>query len=179
VTPDDEAAFEAFVLATGPELVRFARRLTLDHHRGEDLVQEVLARFGTSWATVSQARDLRAYAYQAVVNEFLSWRRRRWWSERPTTEFGERGATPGPDDAVLADSAFRDALAGLPPAQRVVLVLRYHHDLPDAEIAATMGCRESTVRSHARRALAALRMPPSDASTASTAPTAPTGRRAR
>lgn len=173
MTPEDEAAFETFVLATGPELVRFARRLTLDHHRGEDLVQEVLARFGTSWASVSRARDLRAYAYQAVVNEFLSWRRRRWWGERPTADVADRASTPGSDDAVLADSAFRDALAGLPPAQRVVLVLRYHHDLPDAEIAATMGCRESTVRSHARRALAALRMP------AQAAPKSPTGRRAR
>jgi len=178
VTPDDEAAFETFVLATGPELVRFARRLTLDHHRGEDLVQEVLARFGTSWASMSRARDLRAYAYQAVVNEFLSWRRRRWWGERPTADLGERAWVQGPDDEVLAGTAFRDALAGLPPAQRVVLVLRYHHDLPDAEIAATMGCRESTVRSHARRALAALRdlrVPPE----APTAPTARTGRRAR
>ncbi|MGI5125653.1 RNA polymerase sigma factor [Pseudonocardia sp. CA-107938] len=160
MTPEDEAAFEAFVLATGPELVRFARRLTLDHHRGEDLVQEVLARFGTSWTSVSRAHDLRAYAYQAVVNEFLSWRRRRWWGERPAADVGDRSAVPGPDDDVLADTAFRDALAGLPPAQRAVLVLRYHLDLPDAAIAATMGCRESTVRSHARRALAALRPDP-------------------
>ena len=178
MTPDDEAAFEAFVLASGPELVRFARRLTLDHHRGEDLVQEVLARFGTSWASVSRTDDLRAYAYKAVVNEFLSWRRRRWWGERPTADFGDRAAAPGPDDAVLADTAFRDALAGLPPAQRVVLVLRYHHDLPDVEIAATMGCRESTVRSHARRALAALRGRP-DPRMPRDAPAVPIGRRAR
>ncbi len=157
MTPDDEAEFEAFVLATGPELVRFARRLTLDHHRGEDLVQEVLARFGGSWATVARAGDLRAYAFKAVVNEFLSWRRRRWSGERPTAEIADRMPVPGVDDEVLAGAAFRDALAGLPPAQRAVLVLRYHLDLPDAAIAATMGCRESTVRSHARRALAALR----------------------
>jgi DNA-directed RNA polymerase specialized sigma24 family protein len=43
--------------------------------------------------------------------------------------------------------------------QRAVVVLRYHQDLPDAEIARLIGCREGTVRSHAHRALATLRGP--------------------
>ena len=41
--------------------------------------------------------------------------------------------------------------------QRAVLVLRYYEDLPDAEIAAVLGCRPGTVRSLASRALADLR----------------------
>ena len=45
----------------------------------------------------------------------------------------------------------------LSPVQRAVLVLRYHQDRPDAEIAELLGCREATVRSHARRALTTLR----------------------
>ncbi len=45
----------------------------------------------------------------------------------------------------------------LPPVQRAVLVLRYYHDRPDSEIADLLGCGEATVRSHAHRALAALR----------------------
>ncbi len=71
-------SFEAFVLATGPELVVFARRLTLDHHRGEDIVQDVLARLGLSWSRLGGVADMRAYAYKAVLNDFLSWRRRVW-----------------------------------------------------------------------------------------------------
>jgi DNA-directed RNA polymerase specialized sigma24 family protein len=35
--------------------------------------------------------------------------------------------------------------------------LRYYEDLADADIAHTLGCRESTVRSQAARALAFLR----------------------
>jgi DNA-directed RNA polymerase specialized sigma24 family protein len=38
-----------------------------------------------------------------------------------------------------------------------VIALRYYEDLPDAEIAALLGCSEATVRSHCSRALAALR----------------------
>jgi RNA polymerase sigma factor (sigma-70 family) len=48
-------------------------------------------------------------------------------------------------------------LATLPRRQRAVLVLRFYEDLPDHDIAAALGCTESTVRSNAARALATLR----------------------
>jgi RNA polymerase sigma-70 factor (sigma-E family) len=155
----DPASFEGFVLAHGPELVAFARRLTLDHHRAEDIVQDVLARLGLSWARVSRVQDVRAYAYKAVLNDFLSWRRRLSSRERPRPDPVGRDAptAPGADHGVVERDLLRSALSRLPPVQRAVLVLRYHQDLPDAEIAELVGCAESTVRSHARRALAAVR----------------------
>lgn len=152
--------FEEFVLAHGPELVAFARRLTLDHHRAEDIVQDVLARLGLSWNRLDGVADLRAYAYRAVLNDFLSWRRKlssreRPWAD-PTGPTGP-GSVPGADTGVDDRDQLRTALARLSPVQRAVLVLRYHQDRPDAEIAELLGCREATVRSHARRALATLR----------------------
>jgi RNA polymerase sigma factor (sigma-70 family) len=48
-------------------------------------------------------------------------------------------------------------LLTLPERQRAALVLRYFHDLPDAEIARALGCREVTVRSLISRGLATLR----------------------
>jgi len=48
------------------------------------------------------------------------------------------------------------ALAGLPPRQREILALRYYADMPDAEIAATLGITRGTVASAASRALTAL-----------------------
>jgi RNA polymerase sigma factor (sigma-70 family) len=47
-------------------------------------------------------------------------------------------------------------LRGLPGRQREALVLRYFLDLPDAEIARSMGIRPGTVRSAVHRGLAAL-----------------------
>jgi RNA polymerase sigma-70 factor (sigma-E family) len=151
--------FEAFVLAHGPELVAFARRLTLDHHRAEDIVQDVLARLGLSWSRLDAVEDLRAYAFRAVLNDFLSWRRRLSSRERPAADPGDRlaGTVPGADAGVGERDLLRATLARLNPVQRAVLVLRYYHDRPDAEIAELLGCREATVRSHARRALAMLR----------------------
>ncbi|WP_308258163.1 sigma-70 family RNA polymerase sigma factor [Pseudonocardia lacus] len=152
-------SFEAFVLATGPELVVFARRLTLDHHRAEDIVQDVLARLGLSWSRLGAVADLRAYAYKAVLNDFLSWRRRLSSGERPWADPGARlrAAAPAADERIADRDQLREVLAVLPPVQRAVLVLRYYHDRPDSEIADLLGCREATVRSHAHRALAALR----------------------
>jgi RNA polymerase sigma factor (sigma-70 family) len=51
----------------------------------------------------------------------------------------------------------RAALAGLAPKQRAVLVLRYWEDLSVAATAELLGMRESTVKSHTARGLAALK----------------------
>jgi RNA polymerase sigma factor (sigma-70 family) len=155
----DPRSFDAFVLAHGPELVAFARRLTLDHHRAEDIVQDVLARLALSWSRTAGVTDLRAYAYRAVLNDFLSWRRRLSSRERPWADPGERrgGTAPAADSGLADRDLLRGTLARLSPIQRAVLVLRYYHDRPDSEIAELLGCRETTVRSHARRALSTLR----------------------
>jgi RNA polymerase sigma factor (sigma-70 family) len=52
--------------------------------------------------------------------------------------------------------AVLEALRSLPDRQRDVLVLRYYLDLPESEIAATLGIAAGTVKTHARRALEAL-----------------------
>ena len=57
---------------------------------------------------------------------------------------------------MLRDQTWR-WLATLSGQQRAVLVLRFYEDLADAEIASILGCPASTVRSHARRGLTALR----------------------
>jgi RNA polymerase sigma factor (sigma-70 family) len=67
-----------------------------------------------------------------------------------------------PDHAtVLGErSALMAALAGLPPRQRAVIVLRFWEDLTDAQTAVILGCSASTVRSQIARALAKLRLSP-------------------
>ena len=90
----------------------------------------------------------------------VTWRCRRSSRELPSAgPVAPHPPDAGPDHA--GRQASRDAawelLRSLPRRQRAVLVLRYYEDLPDAEIATILGCAESTVRSQATRALAALR----------------------
>lgn len=144
-----EPGFDDYVAARGDALLRFAYLLCGDAHLAEDLVQSVLAKAYRRWPKPE------AYVRRMVVNEHLSWRRRR--------SSGEVVVAATPDAAAGgADLAERDAmwrlLATLPRRQRAVLVLRYYEDLSDAAIAEVLGCAESTVRAYATRALAALRL---------------------
>ncbi|MEV6925938.1 SigE family RNA polymerase sigma factor [Dactylosporangium sp. NPDC051485] len=148
--------FTEFVLGRSPALLRFAYLLTGDRHLAEDLTQEGLVRAHRRWSGIVSAEGPEPYVRKAILRQYLSWRRRRSFAERPVAE---------PPDAVAADATGRfdetDAmwslLATLPRSQRAVMVLRYYEDLPDAEIARLLGCSASTVRVHAFHALQKLR----------------------
>ena len=148
-------AFEEFVLASTPTLHRTAVLLTGDPHTARDLLQEALLKAWRAWGRVTGDRV--AYVRTIVVREFLTQRRRRWHGERPTEELPEQEDTgPGPD--LETSLTLADAVRALPPQQRAVVVLRYFHDLTEADTARTLGLAVGTVKSHHSRALAALRV---------------------
>ncbi|MEX2291371.1 MAG: SigE family RNA polymerase sigma factor [Mycobacteriales bacterium] len=151
-----EVPFEDFVLARGPALVRFAYALCGDAHLAEDLVQEVLARTSSRWGRLQPSPE--PYLRTAIARELISWRRRRSHGERPS-DIPDHSGGHAADEIVDRDPLWR-LLAGLPARQRAVLVLRHYEALPDREIAALLGCRDSTVRSLAARGAAALRAHP-------------------
>ena len=157
-----DRSFEDFVRSSGPSLLRYAHLLCGDAGRAEDLVQETLLKVHTRWSRADGIRGIGAplaYCRRAVTNEYLSWRRRLANHEVPTPLPDRSG--PAPSDAVDERDLVWSVIRGLPRRQRVVLVLRYYEDLPDREVAAVLGVRESTVRSLASRALTALRSPDS------------------
>jgi RNA polymerase sigma-70 factor (sigma-E family) len=151
--------FEQYATARLSILLGTARAVCGDSSLAEDLVQDVLIKLHQHWDAISalDARD--AYVRRMLVNEFLSWRR-KWGRQSPVAVVPEPHEAIG-DDHVRAH-AERDALLAevrrLPPRQRVVIALRYLADLTDTEIAETLGCAETTVRVHASRGLATLRV---------------------
>ena len=149
--------FDDFVRSRGGALLRFAYVLCGDAHLAEDLVQEVLARMHPRWERVTAMESPEAYVRTAIVRQFLSWRRRRAAGEAVVAEVPEPAGVDEPQQRVLARDQMWQLLAGLPRAQRAVLVLRFYCDLADREIAALLDCRETTVRSQAARALARMR----------------------
>ena len=148
--------FDAFVIARGAALVRFAHALSGDRGLGEDLCQSVLAKAHRRWRKIDG--DPEPYVRAAIVHELVSWRRRRSNTEQP----GELPDVPvsGPLDALAERDAMWQLLRQLPHRQRAVLVLRYWQQLSDAEIAGLLRCSEGTVRSSASRAFAVLRQHP-------------------
>jgi RNA polymerase sigma factor (sigma-70 family) len=122
-------------------------------------VQEVLIRVSGRWQDIGQLDRPEAYIRKMVVNEFLSWRRRSWrLIPSGMSSHLPGGASPDPADGFIERHALLAELAKLSPRRRAVLVLRYYEGLSYAEIAEVMGCTQSTVRGHAVKALAALRI---------------------
>jgi RNA polymerase sigma-70 factor (sigma-E family) len=147
--------FEEFVAGRGQALQRFGYALTGDWALAEDLLQTALAKAYPRWSRVLRD-DPEAYVRKIMLNTWSSWWRRRWRGELPTLQLPEVAA---PDSYADVDSrqALRAALAQLPPRQRAVVVLRYHQDLSEAQVAGLLGISAGTVKSQAARALATLR----------------------
>ena len=148
--------FEEYVVARGPALARLAYALTGDRHRAEDLVQDTLERVCLRWRRVSAADQPDAYVRKMLVNQHLSWWRRKRNREVAVPAVTE-APVPDPSTAVDDRDQIWKLLAELPNRQRAVLALRFYADLDDAGIAELLGCSPGTVRSHASRALALLR----------------------
>ncbi len=107
------------------------------------------------WKSIRHS-DPEGYLRAVMYREQVSWWRR----------LRRRRETPArTDEVVVADPTrdadlrlmMRTALWQLPPAQRVVIVLRYYEDLQEAQVAALLGCSVGTVRSRTHRAVTRLR----------------------
>jgi RNA polymerase sigma-70 factor (sigma-E family) len=151
--------YDAFVRAQLPRLLRYSVMLTGERHLSADLVQDVLVKIYRHWSRISRTDRPDRYAIQMVTNQFLSWRRS--WAVRNIVAVDEVPDRAQPGDLGTAHAARDDMwgrLAKLPKRQRAVLVLRYYEQFTDAEIAQVLGCSATTVRGHAHRALATLRV---------------------
>ncbi len=151
--------FEEFVAARLAALVRYATVVTWDPHLAEDVVQDVLVRAQARWSRIGSLEEPERYVRRMVVNEFLSWRRRRSARLLHPGEALDGHLPPQADLTGGYDE--RDAMirliGALPPRQRAVIALRFYEDLAVEQIADLLGCRVSTVRTHLTRALESLR----------------------
>ncbi|WP_406382216.1 SigE family RNA polymerase sigma factor [Streptomyces sp. NBC_01618] len=151
-----EGAFREFAEARMGHLFRSACLLTGgDTHLAEDLVQETLGRMYTVWGRTSRVGNPAAYAQTVLVRCYLGHQRRKSAGERASGELPDRaGESPG--DASLRMTLL-DALRGLPPKDRAVIVLRYWEDRSVTETADALHVSSAAVRTRSTRALARLR----------------------
>ncbi|MEO3829284.1 SigE family RNA polymerase sigma factor [Actinomadura sp. B10D3] len=153
-----EGSFDEFVTATAGRLLRTAVFLVYDRHLAEDLLQVAYERVVRRWRRLADGNP-EAYARRVLVNLAIDENKRR--SRRRDTPVGsvadvERLAgAPAAPGAGAGD--LDEVLRALPAKQRAVVVLRYWCDLSEHEIAETLGISRGTVKSHAARAMAALR----------------------
>jgi RNA polymerase sigma-70 factor (sigma-E family) len=150
VLQQDRDAFDAFVRARLPHLLRLGRALTGSEQAGADLVQDALERSLMRWSRI-ESDNPEGYVRRVMVTRNISaWRRVR--RERLTADVPETSY-----DVAQRDPALWAALGKLPPRQRAVIALRYYEDLTEAETAQLLGISAGTVKSQASKAMARLR----------------------
>ncbi|MEV0257052.1 SigE family RNA polymerase sigma factor [Streptomyces sp. NPDC050732] len=152
----EQERFREFVETRSSALLKTAVLLSGgDRHAGEDLLQNALVKAAGRWQRIDEPEAyVRRILYRQQVSRWrLKWPRREQSFAEPPERAGSGDGTSAAELRVV----MRGALAKLTARQRTVLVLRYFEDLPEAEVAAVLGCSVGTVRSTTHRSLARLR----------------------
>ncbi|CAB3930563.1 RNA polymerase sigma factor [Achromobacter insolitus] len=144
---------EALILACIPSLRRYARGLTGDPHRADDLVQDTLERAWSRYSRWQRRGELRAWMFGIMHNHFID-------GVRASSRRAEQTALGElPDAPVRATQTdhleVRDldrCLQALPAEQREVLLLICVEDMSYQETARILDVPMGTVMSRLSRA---------------------------
>lgn len=152
------ASFETELLAQVPRLRRYARALTGDATRADDLVQDCLERAWRRMRLWRRGTNLRAWLFTIMHNLFVNQVRgaARRGVEVPIEPDHAAAVAPGQEASRLVDELDR-GLATLPPEQREVLLLVALEGLTYEEVAAQLDVPLGTVMSRLYRARERMR----------------------
>ena len=139
-----------------PSLRSLALVMLGDASAAEEVASEVFVKAFSGWRRFRSIEHPPSYLRAMVVNECRSRIRRRQVEERVNEEELRHARVASPADERIGDLDLLAAVRSLPPRQRACVVLRYMEDLPDREIAETLGCSIGTVKSQLFKARAKL-----------------------
>jgi RNA polymerase sigma factor (sigma-70 family) len=144
-------------LAHLPALRRYARLLTGDATRADDLVQDTLERAMLKWSLWQPGSNLRAWLLSVMHNLYLNQCRDSRWHDAsvPMDEAPEAGYEPWTQVGERLD--MQQALLTLTPASRAVLLLITVEENSYAEAAQILDIPIGTVMSRLHRAREQLR----------------------
>jgi len=166
VRDGDEGAFETLFTEHYTALCDFVRSLVGTPEVAEDVVQTVFLGIWSRRQTWDPSDGARAYLFTACRSRALDHLRHQQVVARMATqivvaaraEVAERLELPGAAlEAEELQVQLRRAVHALPERRRLVVILRWHHQLTNAEIARVLGISEKGVETQFGRALAALR----------------------
>lgn len=140
-----------------PRLRRYARALTGDASRADDLVQDTLERALAKLDLWRPGSDLRAWLFTLMHNLFVN--QIRAAANRPTQDLEGLAEIPadGAQMYALAVLDIRNALQALPTEQREVILLVGLEQFAYAEAARILGVPQGTVMSRLSRGRERLR----------------------
>lgn len=163
----DEHAFESLFQAYYAPLCGFAQSYLHSPDAAAEVVQNVFLRIWEQRATWEPAAGARAYLFAACRNQSLRvLKHERVVAHtaaralREAQPLGVASGAPAPDAGMHAAeirAALHAAVQALPERRRMVVVLRWQHEMSYVEIAAVLGISAKTAEVQMSRALASLR----------------------
>jgi RNA polymerase sigma factor (sigma-70 family) len=144
----------------GRSLVRLARLFVDDRDAAEDIVQEAFLRLARHANKIESIDRAPAYLRSIVLNLARDHNRRGLVSLRHRAATGREVDVIHDTADLLARTeehrAVLEAVRMLPTRQRDCITLKYFEELSLDEIGSTLGVSVNSVKTHLRRALAAL-----------------------
>lgn len=169
----EPGAFDLLVERYQERAYRIAWSVVRDREDAKDCAQEAFIKLHESAGSFAGQSKFSTWFYRILVNCCLDsrrrgrgWRRLLVWRDAADDERDEdpieRHPAPVEDPGAHVDeerqlSQLWDAVDGLSPRQRAVVLLQCREGLATKEIAEVLDMSEATVRVHLHRAFAALR----------------------
>jgi RNA polymerase sigma-70 factor (ECF subfamily) len=168
IRADEPGAFDEFVQRFGGRIYAFGMKFCGEREDAKDVLQDTLIQAYRSLGELEHPAAMTSWLYRVAANACLM--KRRKGKFEPETEISleelmpRPGATAGdeiPDPAALPhDEAVRAetkarvqaAIGDLPPAYRIVLVMRDMEQLTTHEVAHALGLEVSAVKMRLHRA---------------------------
>jgi RNA polymerase sigma-70 factor (ECF subfamily) len=155
----DDGAFDALFRSCAADVHAYAISLLGDRAAAEDVTALAFERLYRARSRLDRGRGTpRAWLFAIARNAALDELRRR--ARRPDLELGENTSERDMTDAiedVERRETVREALSALAPREREIVLLKFHGQLTNGELARALGISESNAGTRLHRALLRLR----------------------
>ncbi len=152
----DQSAFARLIERYTGLVYNQAYRMLHNAQDAEDAVQEIFVKAYTRLASFDPSRRFVTWLLTIASNHCIDRlrRRRQPWMTLDDVAFWLPSSHAGPEHLALEheqQALVQQALQQLPETYRLVMILRYWHDLAYAEIAEISGLTESTIKTRLHR----------------------------
>jgi RNA polymerase sigma factor (sigma-70 family) len=153
----DERAYEAIVRRHEPALRRHCRRLTRDHTRADEAVQQALVSAWTSLRQGTEVRELRPWLFRIAHNAVVRGVTREREHPGDVGDLGTARSVSTVTELSMETRAAFTALSALPDRQRAAVLGTAIEGRSRGEVALQLGLSEGAVRQLLHRARLTMR----------------------
>ena len=162
----DREAFDRIVVRYRKDVYRIAYRMTANHEDADDVAQETFVRAFRALGSFRGDASLKTWLFRIAMNLSVNVGRRRQSARTEVRDLDllpqrSAGLAPPTDERRLlaAEEAtrVRGAVAGLPPRQKQVVLLRMYEEMAFQEIAEVLDCPIGTAKANFFHAMNNLR----------------------